>query len=166
MELKRVTHYKRLIDKIAIYVMTIEWVTHYWMCLTPTIELIRNWYGSPLMICNLMMVHSKNAVQFQDERGLFWVVFKDQEYTTHDLRPKTKSTMYLEPSIRSSHRYMKLLTTLRNIVVSKPWWPIGKCNVDQPNTITDEDVNKIADEFISLWSHHHPTIDAIELAHA
>lgn len=53
---------------------------------------------------------------------------------------------------------MKLLTVLLNIVLSEPRWPIWLCSdLGQPNTIVDEEIDRIADEFMSLWLSPSPT---------
>lgn len=93
---------------------------------------------------------------FQDQRGPFWVVFEGRQPGIYDSWPKAKyqvngfsgschkkfPTLY--EAVDSFTEYCTFKTQLAN-------GEAQQALVAQTNTITDEEVDKIADEFTSLW---------------
>lgn len=111
-----------------------------------------------VMICNAMTIMTTMVCNYRTNEDPFGLYLRVANwlYMIHGLKPNTKSTMYLEAAIRSSHRYMKLLKALLNIVLSKLECQLGSATpeaqtIAQPITITDEEVDNIANEFTSLW---------------
>lgn len=105
-------------------------------------------------LCLLMVLLCD--VLSQEQKGPFWVVYEDLRSGIYDSWPK--ATLQVNGAPRSSHKkFATFFETLHSFTAYCAFKSETVSREPQADTITDEEVDRVADGFTKLWLPPSPT---------